>query len=187
MSHDDGLGCDTKSGSMTRYEGFSEESEAVSLVFHDSRRGETWRGQGGDGGAALPGGLVVGEGPHGAGGGGGIQAPPREAHRGLCQRRAPARSEAVQPALLGAGWHSEPGLELPDGLRLADLPRYSPQLQPPECLWSVLDEPIASKYFETIEPLDAVVAERCRTLETSPDLFKGRTNFHRWPKTHRPN
>lgn len=87
----------------------------------------------------------------------------------------------------GAGWHSEPGLEVPDGLRLVYLPRYSPQLQPAECLWSVLDEPIANKYFETIEQLDAVVAERCRTLETSPDLFKGRTNFHWWPKTHRPN
>ncbi len=81
----------------------------------------------------------------------------------------------------------EPGLEVPDGLRLVYLPRYSPQLQPAECLWSVLDEPIANKYFETIEQLDAVVAERCRTLETSPDLFKGRTNFHWWPKTHRPN
>ncbi len=49
-----------------------------------------------------------------------------------------------------------------------------------------LDEPIANEYFETIEQLDAVVAERCRTRETSPDLFKGRTNFHWWPKTHSP-
>jgi hypothetical protein len=87
----------------------------------------------------------------------------------------------------GAGWHSEPGLELPDGLRLVYLPPYSPQLQPAECLWPVLDEPIANKYFDTIEQLDAVVAERCCTLETSPDLFKGRTNFHWWPKTRRPN
>ena len=37
-------GCDTKSGSMTRYEGFTEESEAVSLLCHDSWRGETWHG-----------------------------------------------------------------------------------------------------------------------------------------------
>lgn len=87
----------------------------------------------------------------------------------------------------GAGWHSEPGLEVPDGLRLVYLPSYSPQLQPAECLWPVLDEPIANTYFETIEQLDAVLAERCRTLDTSPDLFKGRTNFHWWPKTRRPN
>ena len=87
----------------------------------------------------------------------------------------------------GAGWHSEPGLAVPDGLRLVYLPPYSPQLQPAECLWSVLDEPIANKYFETIEELDAVVAERCLTLDACPDLFKGRTNFHWWPKTQRPS
>ncbi len=87
----------------------------------------------------------------------------------------------------GAGWHSEPALKVPDGLRLVYLPPYSPRLQPAECLWSVLDEPIANKYFETIEELDAVVAERCRTLDASPDLFKGRANFHWWPKTHSPN
>ncbi len=34
----------------------------------------------------------------------------------------------------GAGWHSKPGLEVPDGLRLVYLPRYSPQLQPAERL-----------------------------------------------------
>ncbi len=74
----------------------------------------------------------------------------------------------------GAGWHSEPGLEVPDGLRLVYLPPYSPQLQPAECLWSVLDEPIANKYFETIEELDAVVAERCLTLDASPHYRPGR-------------
>ena len=77
--------------------------------------------------------------------------------------------------------------KVPDGRRLVYLPRYSPRLPLAECLWSVLDEPIANKHFETIEQPDALVAERCRTLETSPDPFKGRTNFHCWPKTHRPN
>jgi len=106
----------------------------------------------------------------------------------LFAREAGAGSERFIILVIdGAGWHSEPGLAVPDGLRLVYLPRYSPQLQPAECLWPVLDEPIANKYFETIEQLDAVVAERCCTLETSPDLFKGRTNFHWWPKTHRPN
>ncbi len=37
-------GPDTKSGSMTRHEGFTEESEVVSLLCHDSRRGERWHG-----------------------------------------------------------------------------------------------------------------------------------------------
>ncbi len=34
----------TRSGSMARYEGFTEESEVVSLVCHDWWRGETWHG-----------------------------------------------------------------------------------------------------------------------------------------------
>ena len=87
----------------------------------------------------------------------------------------------------GAGWHTEPGLAVPGGLRLVYLPRYSPPSQPAECLWPVLDEPIANKDFETIEELHAVVAERCLTLDACPGLFKGRANFHCWPKTHRPN
>lgn len=87
----------------------------------------------------------------------------------------------------GAGWHTEPNLKVPEGLRIVYLPRYSPQLQPVECLWPVLDEPIANTYFETIDELDAVVAERCRTLDASPDLFTGRTNFHWWPKGYKPN
>ncbi len=111
-----------------------------------------------------------------------------EALLALFAREAGAAMDRIIILLIdGAGWHTEPGLEVPDGIRLVYLPPYSPQLQPAECLWSVLDEPIANKYFKTIEELDAVVAERCRSLNTSPELFKGRTNFNWWPKTRKPN
>jgi len=39
-----------------------------------------------------------------------------------------------------AGWHSAPNLVVPDGIRLVYLPRSSPELQPAEHLWPVLDE-----------------------------------------------
>ncbi len=43
-------------------------------------------------------------------------------------------------------------------------------------------------HFKTrLKALEAKVAEEGIILETSPDLFKGRTNFHCWPKSHRPN
>ena len=87
----------------------------------------------------------------------------------------------------GAGWHTEPNLKVPQGIRIVYLPRYSPQLQPAECLWPVLDKPIANTYFQTIDELDAVLAERCRTLDASPNLFAGRANFHWWPKPYKPN
>ena len=81
-----------------------------------------------------------------------------------------------------AGWHTEPGLTVPEGIRLVHLPPYSPELQPAECLWPVLDEPLADKHFRTIQDLDRAVAERCVTLDAAPDLYKGRVDFHWWPK-----
>ena len=75
-----------------------------------------------------------------------------------------------------------PGLAVPEGVRLVHLPPYSPELQPAECLWPVLDEPLADKHFRTIQDLDRAVAERCVTLDAAPDLYKGRVDFHWWPK-----
>ena len=60
------------------------------------------------------------------------------------------------------------------------LPPYSPELQPAEHLWPVLDEPLANQYFETLADLEHVVTERCRVL--NGDQLKPGTNFHWWPK-----
>ena len=85
-----------------------------------------------------------------------------------------------------AGWHTRPGLTVPEGIRLVYLPPYSPELQPAECLWPVLDEPLANKHFATIQDLDGVVAERCTTFVAAPDLYKGKVDFHWWPKPIKP-
>lgn len=82
----------------------------------------------------------------------------------------------------GAGWHTKPGLAVPDGLRLVYLPPYSPELQPAEHLWSLVDEPIVNRYFKTIEDLDAVLDRRCRILSHDPQLIAAHTHFHWWPK-----
>jgi hypothetical protein len=84
-----------------------------------------------------------------------------------------------------AGWHTAPNLVVPEGLRLADLPPYSPELQPAEHLWPVLDEPLANRYFETLADLERTVADRCQVLEGDP-LSLG-TNFHWWPKPTTPS
>ena len=44
-----------------------------------------------------------------------------------------------------AGWHGEAGLNVPDGVRLVFLPPYTPELQPAETLWALVDEPIVNK------------------------------------------
>ena len=46
----------------------------------------------------------------------------------------------------------------------------------------MLDEPLANKHFRTIQDLDRAVAERCVTLDAAPDLYKGRVDFHWWPR-----
>lgn len=63
-----------------------------------------------------------------------------------------------------AGWHGEAGLNVPEGVRLVFLPPYTPELQPAETLWALVDEPIVNKQVETIDELDAIIAERCVAL-----------------------
>ena len=54
-------------------------------------------------------------------------------------------------AVDGAGWHTSKDLKLPPGLHLTFLPPYSPELQPAERLWSLVDEPIVNQSFETLD------------------------------------
>ena len=63
-----------------------------------------------------------------------------------------------------AGWHGPENLVVPDGIKLVFQPAHSPQLQPAEHLWAFVDEPLANRYFDTIEDLDQVVGERCVAL-----------------------
>jgi len=53
------------------------------------------------------------------------------------------------------------------------LPPYTPELQPAETLWTLVDEPIVNKNFETLADLDAVVAERCVALNKDRKLERG--------------
>ena len=84
-----------------------------------------------------------------------------------------------------AGWHGPKNLTIPDGITLAFLPPYSPELQPVERLWPLVDEPVANKHFTTLADLDAVVAERCRRLDAA--TIRPHTDFHWWPKPVQPN
>ena len=81
----------------------------------------------------------------------------------------------------GAGWHVAKDLVVPEGVELMFLPPYSPQIQPAERLWPLTNEPIVNEYFETLEELDEVLAERCRILADDPDQIKAHTLFEWWP------
>ena len=52
------------------------------------------------------------------------------------------------------------------------LPAYSPELQPAERLWSLVDEPLVNEYFETIEEIEEILITRCQYLETMTNEIK---------------
>jgi len=111
----------------------------------------------------------------------GVSKPFFAALLALFAREAGAgRERIVVLGLDNAGWHTAPNLVVPDGIRLVYLPRYSPELQPAEHLWPVLDEPLANRHFDSLADLEQVVTERCRIL--NGDQLKPGTNFHWWPK-----
>src|SRR3954447_2150663 len=115
----------------------------------------------------------------------GVSKPFFAALLALFAREAGAGRERILVlGLDNAGWHTAPNLVVPEGLRLVYLPSYSPELQPAEHLWPVLDGPLANQYFETLADLEHVVTERCRVL--NHDQLKPGTNFHWWPKPDIP-
>jgi transposase len=71
-----------------------------------------------------------------------------------------------------AGWHTSKNLKIPDGLHLIFLPSHSPELQPAERLWALVDEPIANRSFETLDDLEEILFKRCQTLLLQEDLIQ---------------
>ena len=103
-----------------------------------------------------------------------------------------ARDEGIGPrkravlALDNAGWHTSGRLELPEGVHLAFLPPYSPELQPAERQWGLVDEPVANHAFADLEALADVLADRCRALELRRAETKPRCRYYGWPHERRP-
>ena len=95
------------------------------------------------------------------------------------------RRRSIVLVLDNAGWHGPEGLAIPEGISLVFLPPYSPELQPAERLWPLVDEPVANRHFATLDQLDATIAERCRRLDAA--AIRPHTEFHWWPKPKRPN
>lgn len=77
----------------------------------------------------------------------------------------------------GAGWHRSRELQTPENIRILPLPPYSPELQPVECGWPLLKEPVANAYFATLDKLENTVSERCQWLLKNPDTLKGAVGF----------
>jgi transposase len=103
----------------------------------------------------------------------------------FAQDTGAGRERSIVLALDNAGWHGPEGLAVPDGIRLVFLPPYSPELQPAEHLWQLVDAPIVNRHLASLDKLGAIVAERCRRLDAA--TLKPHTDFHWWPKPVQPS
>ena len=77
-----------------------------------------------------------------------------------------------------ARWHRSQKVNLPPGIETEFLPPYSPELQPAERLWSLVDEPIANENIETIDELEEILSKRCCVLSQMNEEIKNLTDYH---------
>ena len=81
-----------------------------------------------------------------------------------------------------AGFHTRPNLAVPDGNRLVHLPPYTPELQPAERLWPLVDEPIVNKLVPTLGALVNTIGARCCDLTERQAEISSRTKLRGGPK-----
>ena len=99
-----------------------------------------------------------------------------------------ARDEGIGPArravvaLDQAGRHLATDLAVPEGLHFARLPAYSPELQPAERPWPLVDEAVANRAFADLDELEGALVARCRALEADRRTVKAHTRFLWWPR-----
>ncbi|MEM7589935.1 MAG: transposase [Cyanobacteria bacterium P01_A01_bin.83] len=77
-----------------------------------------------------------------------------------------------------AGWHRSNKVREIEGLTVEFLPPYSPELQPAERLWSLVDEPIVNQSFETINEIEDILIERCNILNNMQKEIRCLTNYY---------
>ncbi|MEM8677000.1 MAG: transposase [Cyanobacteria bacterium P01_G01_bin.67] len=60
---------------------------------------------------------------------------------------------------------------IPEGIEIEIefLPPYSPELQPAERLWQLVDEPLVNQYFESINEIEDILVERCCVVSDMKD------------------
>ena len=66
---------------------------------------------------------------------------------------------------------------MPEGKHKVFLPAYSPELQPAERLW-----PLVNEAFESIDEVEELVYQRCRRLLQQQEMIRGLTLYHWLPK-----
>ncbi|HET8634387.1 MAG TPA: IS630 family transposase [Gemmatimonadales bacterium] len=85
-----------------------------------------------------------------------------------------------------AGWHRAQDLVVPDGIDLHFLPPQSPELQPAERGWPLVNEALANRAFADLDALQQALVDRCRTLLDDPATVAAHTHYSWWPDDRQP-
>ncbi|MFN7100793.1 MAG: IS630 family transposase [Flavobacterium sp.] len=88
----------------------------------------------------------------------------------------------VLVVLDGASWHTSAKVRVPQYMELFFLPPFTPELQPTERFWPLLDEPLVGLPAKNIEEVEEVLAQRLGYLDHHPEQVRGRTLFWWWPE-----
>jgi len=99
----------------------------------------------------------------------------------FARMRGAGEGKLVLLVLDRAGWHTSRQVQVPEGVGLCFLPPYSPELQPVERTWGLIDGVVANGQVEDEEALWSKVEARCAYLQTQPALIQSYTLFHWWP------
>lgn len=83
-----------------------------------------------------------------------------------------------------AGWHMSQQLQVPDGIHLLPLFPYSPELQPAERVWTLVNEPLVNQAFDSIKEVEEIVYQRCLSLLKQQELIRGLTFYHWFPSVN---
>lgn len=86
----------------------------------------------------------------------------------------------------GAGGPTSGKLAVPVGIALVFPPPASPELQPVERVWSLVDEPVANRTFATLTELEDVLVTRWQTLRADRHRSNAHTRSHGWARERRP-
>lgn len=90
----------------------------------------------------------------------------------------PENKKAILLLMDNAGWHRSKELEIPENIQIFPLPPYTPELQPVECGWPLLKEPVVNAYFDNLDKLENTISKRCQWLGKNPETLKGAVGFN---------
>ena len=81
-----------------------------------------------------------------------------------------------------APWHKAKGLVVPPGVQLVFQPPYSPEVQPSEHLWGMVDEVVVNQNFRSLKALQRSVSAQCVRLMADLVRVRKATLFQWWPR-----